>query len=243
MQNSFVFVVIVLLFTLVWVSERILTKKYNIKQEKGLYAHVNRLHKWGEALIIAIALVLLFIHSFILDITGPLKPHHFLLALFLISIYRIFMEFMHERGSKRYLRTMLYTVFILILFVGLEFAYFNPVPVRLEVDQVKEITIESYSETEEVHTITLTDEDLIKPILNTIGEGEYQRGAYPIEPRLKMIIKHSSSREIIIKESIYRNGVFMLFTDRILFPRVMTLLSQDLQLIFEDIGDKLAKQE
>lgn len=241
MQNPIIFVA--LLFILLWVSDRILTKKLNIKKEKVFYAHVNSSHKWGEVLIVAITLVLLFTHIFLLDRTSPFEPHHFFLAFFLISIYRIFMEFRYERSSKRYYRTILSTIYLVILFVGLEFAYFNPVPVRLEVDQVKEITIESYSETEEVHTITLTDEDLIKPILNTIGEGGYQRGAYPIEHRLKMAIKHSSDRETLIIESIHRNGVFMIYTDRFLIPRDMTLFSQDLQLIFEDIGDKLAKQE
>jgi len=196
-----------------------------------------------RSLIVAITLVLLFTHIFLLVRTSPFKPHHFFLAFLLISIYRIFIEFRYERSSKRYYRTILSTINLVILFVGLEFAYFNPVPVRLEVDQVKEITIESYSETEEVHTISLTDEDLIKPILKTIGEGGYQRGTYPIEHRLKLNIKYSSSREIFVEETIYRNGVFMLYTDRILFPRVMTLFSQDLQLIFEDIGDKLVKQE
>ncbi len=90
-----------------------------------------------------------------------------------------------------------------------------------------------------MHTITLTDRDLIKQILSTIGEGGYQDGTYPIEPRLKMIIKQSDGREIVVKESIYRNGVFMIHTERVLFPRAMTLFSQDLQLIFEDIADTL----
>jgi len=239
MQNPGIFFAI--LFIIVWASDWILTKKYNIKKEEFFYTFVNESHKWGAAFILAISLVLLLIHTFVLEITGPFKPHHLVLAILPFSIFNMFMEYRYERDSKRYLRSMLQTIFFLIFIVG--FVFYNPAPVRLEVDQVKEITIESYSETEEVHTITLTDEDLIKPILNTIGEGGYQRGTYPIEPRLEMTIKHGSGREILIKESIHRNGVFMIYTDRFLIPRDMTLFSQDLQHIFEDIADTLVKKE
>ncbi len=56
-----------------------------------------------------------------------------------------------------------------------------------------------------------------------------------------MTIKQSDGREIVVKESIYRNGVFMIHTERFLFPRDMMLFSQDLQLLFEDIADTLLK--
>ncbi len=113
MQNLFIFGAIILI--ILWVSDRILTKKFNIKKEKGFYTHVNSSHKWGEALIVAISLVLLFIHTFVMDITGPLKPNHFILALILGYIFRMFMELMYERDSRRYLRSILYAIFFNIV--------------------------------------------------------------------------------------------------------------------------------
>ncbi len=237
MQNLIIFGVLMILIALV--SDRFLTKKFNIKKEKGFYTHVNDSHKWGEVSIIVATFVLLFIFNFVLDITGSLKPGHYILAFIPAFIFRIFMEYRYERDSKRYLRSILSVIIFFILFVGIELLFYNPVPVRLEVDQVKEITIENYSESEDLHTITLTDRDLIKQILSTIGESGYQGGTYPIEPRLKMTIKQSDGREIVIKESVYRTGVFMINTERVLFPRDMMLFSQDLQLIFEDIADTL----
>ncbi len=237
MQNLLIFGVIIVIIALA--SDRLLTKKYNIKKEKGLYSHVNKLHKWGEISFIVATFVLLFIFNFVLDITGSLKPGHYILAFIPAFIFRIFMEYRHERDSKRYLRSILSVIIFFILFVGIELLFYNPVPVRLEVDQVKEITIENYSESEDLHTIALTDRDLIIQILSTIGEGGFQDGTYPVEPRLKMTIKQSDGREIVIKESIYRNGVFMIHTERFLFPSDMMLFSQDLQLIFEDIADTL----
>lgn len=118
MLNILIFGALVVIIA--FVSDRILTKKYNIKKEKGLYTHVNSSHKWGETLIIAVALIILFIHSFVLDITGPLKPNHFFLALIPANTFRIFMEFRYERGSKHYLRSMLSVILFITLFVGFE---------------------------------------------------------------------------------------------------------------------------
>ncbi len=238
-MQSLVMFSVIFAITIFLISDWLLTKKYNIKKEGLFYTFVNESHKWGAVFILAISLVLLLLHTFVLEITGPFKPNHIVLAILPFSIFNIFMEYRYERDSKRYLRSILYTIFCLIFIVGFEFVSYNPVLASLEVDQVKEITIEYYSESEDLHTITLTDKDLIKLIINTISEGGFQDGTYPIKPRLEMTIKHNDGREIVIKESIYRNGVFMIHTERVLFPRDMTLFSQDLQLIFEEIADTL----
>ena len=118
MPNLLIFGAIVVIIA--FISDRALAKKYNIKKEKGLYTHINSSHKWGEVLIISVALVLLFIHSFVLDITGPLKPNQFFLALIPATLFRIFMEYRYEKDSSRYLRSMLSVIIFIILFVGFE---------------------------------------------------------------------------------------------------------------------------
>ncbi len=138
MQNLFLFCAI-LLPPIYWVSDWLLTKKCNIKKERFFYTFVNESHKWGAVFILAISLVSLLLHTFVLEITGPFKPNHIVLAMLPFSIFNIFMEYRYERDSKRYLRSLLQTIFFLIFIVGFEFVSYNPVLASLEADQVKEI--------------------------------------------------------------------------------------------------------
>jgi len=103
-----------------WVSDWLLTKKYNIKKEGFIYTFVNGSHKWGALLILAVSLTLLLMNAFVLEITGPFKPNHIVLAFLPLYIFSMFMEYRHERDSKRYLRSMLQTIFLLIFIVGFE---------------------------------------------------------------------------------------------------------------------------
>lgn len=118
MLNIFIFSAVIVIIA--FVSDRVFTKKYNIMKETGFYTHVNNSHKWGEALILFISLVLLFIHAILLDITGPLKPSHYFLAIIPSTFFRIFMEYRYEKDSKRYIRSMLSAILIITCFVGFE---------------------------------------------------------------------------------------------------------------------------
>ncbi len=118
MLNIFIFSAVIVIIAII--SDRVLTKKYNITKEKGFYTHVNRSHKWGEALIIAVSLVLLFIHASLLDITGPLKASHYFLVIIPSTFFRIFMEYRYENDSKRYIRSILSAILVITSFVGFE---------------------------------------------------------------------------------------------------------------------------
>ena len=110
----------ILLLPIYWISDWYLTKKYNIKKEGLFYTFVNESHKWGALLILAVSLVLLLMHAFVLEFTGPFKPNHLIIAILPFYIFNIFMEYRHERDSKRYLRSMLQTILLLIAIVGFE---------------------------------------------------------------------------------------------------------------------------
>ncbi len=111
---------VILLLPIYWVSDWFLTKKYNIKKEEFIYTFVNRLHKWGALLILAVSLTVLLMHAFVLEITGQFKPSHIVLASLPFVFFSIFMEYRHERNSKRYLRSILQAIFLLIFIVGFE---------------------------------------------------------------------------------------------------------------------------
>ncbi len=149
------------------------------------------------------------------------------------------MEWKFDKRSKRYFLSILGACFFLII-SGIEFISHNPVPVRLEVDQVKEITVWHSSKGENSKEATITEKELIEPVLRAISEGGYQIGAYPITPRLEMIIKLENGRQIILEEFTTGTSViFMIHAKRILFPEDMMLHSRELELIFDDFADKI----
>ncbi len=120
MQDLYIMYGAILLLPIYWISDWFLTKKYNIKKEGFLYTFVNGSHKWGALLILTVSLTLLLMHVFVLEFTGPFKPNHIVLAILPFSFFNMLMEYKYERDSKRYLRSILYTIFLLIFIVGFE---------------------------------------------------------------------------------------------------------------------------
>ena len=112
------FIILIPIFLVITI---IMTKKYHIKMDGILYSHVNKIHKWGEMFIVIIVLVLMTIHyAIVSEGTGSLKPHYFVLGMVLLFVFRAFMEWIYERDLKKYIITILASLFLLISFVGYE---------------------------------------------------------------------------------------------------------------------------
>jgi hypothetical protein len=151
------------------------------------------------------------------------------------------MEWKNNRGAKKYILWIFYTAVTLIFFLSLEFVFNNPVPVKVEADQVEKIAVESlkYGETE---TITVTDKEFIESVVTAVEKGSYKMGRMSaFNPRLEITIIRDDGREISIREVIrevqFRS--FMVSTKRFLFPEEMIMLSQELGIIFDEIANKI----
>ena len=228
MYNQYLIFIFLILLLIFGGIDWLVKKKLNI-QYKILYKHVNETHKLVEIILIVVWIA----GSGILVLINPaaFKFYFGFAWLTVLSMLRAFMDWKFDKRSRRYISSILAAGFCLIVFLGTA-VFSNPVPVRLNADQVEEITIEHHSE-----TITLTDKELIKPILSAIGDGECQAGTLPITPRWEMVITQKSGRKIVI-EAGDSTVVFMVHTERILYPRDMMLFSPELELIFKEFSGK-----
>ncbi|WP_144655796.1 DUF4181 domain-containing protein [Bacillus tropicus] len=95
-------VVLVLWIIFLFVLENIVRKRLNIPKQKGWNnKYVNKLHKWGNRIIIFSYIVVISICSFL---SNPLYMG-FLPFLFLITLYSFesYMEWKYDRESKEFL--------------------------------------------------------------------------------------------------------------------------------------------
>ncbi|SCY78371.1 DUF4181 domain-containing protein [Alkaliphilus peptidifermentans] len=103
---------------LFWGFITIVKKNLNMKTKEGLYKHVNRLHRWGEILIIILSLTVLYLIGFVY--LRQLKPHYFLMALTALYGFRGFMEWKFEKASNEYITSFLAGIFLLFIFLSVE---------------------------------------------------------------------------------------------------------------------------
>ena len=189
---------LVLLFLIFLGIYWLISKKLNIETKiLSRYKHVNKIHKKAEILLLIVSFVIIVLIN-----PASFGSHFVFIFLTLLSAFRAYMEWKFEKISKRYILSIFAASFFLIFFLGIEFVFSNPVPVRLEADQVEEITIEHYSD-EGSNTIAITDKGLIKPILSALSDGQYQIGTHPITPRLlfpRDMMMFSQELELIFED-------------------------------------------
>lgn len=246
-MHTIQYLFLVFLSLIYLVTAWLISKKLNIETKietkiLSRYKHVNEIHKEAEIYLLVAWIISLFI--FFVIKPAAFKVYFIFVWLTVLYIFRAYMEWKFEKKLKRHILSILAAGFFLIIFLGIEFVFTNPVPVKLKTDQVKEITLEHYSD-EGSNTITITDKELIKPILSALSDGQYhQIVTHPITPRLEMIIRLKNGKEIVIEEFITRplssgdsSVIFKVHTERIFYPRDMMMFSQELGLIFEDFAE------
>ena len=101
------------------VIETLIRNKFNIEIKKGYSLYLNKFHEWAERLFITLAIVTLV--SILLsgyDSAVFILAHIAIVILFLLVIFRAFMEWKREKETKRYMLTLLTFIFYLIFFTG-----------------------------------------------------------------------------------------------------------------------------
>ncbi|MCC5908954.1 MAG: DUF4181 domain-containing protein [Clostridiaceae bacterium] len=89
--------------------------KYNIKNEDGLYKHVNKIHKWSE-IVIAIGMIFVF-YLIVFIYSRQLEFRYIMGALATLYSFRVFMEWKYEEESNRYKISILNIAFFLFIIV------------------------------------------------------------------------------------------------------------------------------
>lgn len=234
------YVQFIIIVTLLFVgSYMLLKKKLNIKEQTCLYGHINKVHKRGELLIVVVSILLLGILAFV-ENTPPLKSHYFVASLTALYGFRALMEWKFEKSSKRYILSILASTFLLVLFLGMELIFTNPVPINLNADQVKEISVILESGQEEIN---LTNNPIVYPILSALSDATYQIGRWPVTPSTEMTIKLKDSRKVKIGEFKSRtlsgstSTVFIVKAERKLYPQDMIMYSPEMESIFDHLGE------
>jgi len=224
---------------------KIISKKLNIKIiERTPFSYYSKTRKWVEISFIVILLVVTALLAFSATDIPPFKSHYYIAFMPIIfSFFHAFMEWKYEKDAKQYVLSILAGIFFIIVFLGVELVFTNPVPVRLNADQVTEISVEVISESGSFDTIILTDKESFKQILSALSDGYYRMGGFVGTPSLvkEMIIKLSDGREVIIREIQLRPRsalpFLMVYVERKLYPQEMMMESHELRLIFDDFAD------
>jgi len=102
-----------------WIIETLIRNKFNIEIKKGHSLYLNKFQEWAERLFLTLVIVTLV--SILLsgyDATMFILAHIAIAFLFLLVIFRAFMEWKREKETKRYMLTFLTIIFHLIFFTG-----------------------------------------------------------------------------------------------------------------------------
>lgn len=107
-------------YVLLNIRDKILVKYFHFKKQEITskdYKHVNKVHKWLEKSIYAIAAIV-----FIANIFFPIKAELdiYLLISFFLSFFglRAFMEWKYVKPTYRHIQSISYIAVTLLLFVG-----------------------------------------------------------------------------------------------------------------------------
>ena len=105
-----------------WAVRNFIKEEFNIETKKG---YINKFHKWGEILLIALCTIFFLLINSILPHYLHVHVNIVLLAgaslIIITGAFRTFMEWRFERASKQYLLTILSTVFGVILLICVSF--------------------------------------------------------------------------------------------------------------------------
>ena len=82
------------------VLEKIIIKKFNIQKKKGLYRHVNEVHKWSEVALIITLITMCFLNS-------ELRQYYFPIFTTVLFGFRAFIEWKLEKESRVYILSIL----------------------------------------------------------------------------------------------------------------------------------------
>lgn len=214
-------------------------KKFKIKNQIP-YKHINKIHQRTEFLLLLAALLgplVLFLISRSTNYVFKFY-NYFFLYIFIVSVLRAFMEWKYDEKSKRYTLSITAAIFTLIIFLGLELIFHNPVPVKIEAKQVEEIVLVQYADSQKKEEIILSDETSFNPILSAISNGSYkmERSRF-LEPNQSMaIILKNGSRIVIDRLNQFTDATFMVYTERMFFPRDMIMQSPELERIFKSFA-------
>jgi hypothetical protein len=113
-----IYVYFIIALILVWGILTIIKNILKIEYEGVIHKKVNKIHKWGEILLVILSLVGLYFIAFVSP--RQLEPHYFLLSLILINSFRAFMELKYENYSKKYIISILSSCFLFITFIVFE---------------------------------------------------------------------------------------------------------------------------
>ena len=97
-------------FLIFWsVIKNMLVNKLNIKKQKGIYKHLNKIHKWVEIILIIAIILMLFINAY-----------YSLIGLTVLLGFRTFMEWKFEKESKTYILGIVDTIVVLLVLMYLK---------------------------------------------------------------------------------------------------------------------------
>lgn len=215
-------------FLIFWKISVFISKKLGIEAEvTGKYKHLNKTHKWGEIIILAVSFILIDVIFF------PEKAIFRMMPFLLVSVFRTFMEWKLDKSSKRYILSILYITFIIIGSLAVDLVFTNPIPVKLEANQVKEIIVSHHLASQESDGMIITDEKTLEPILSAISNADFEVARQQFTPRLEMTILLKDGHQVVIEEFKTRTMT------RNFFPKEMLMHTRDLENIFNNFADKI----
>ncbi|KUO51935.1 MAG: hypothetical protein APF76_06775 [Desulfitibacter sp. BRH_c19] len=110
-----IFIFLIAFLILVIVAEKIIINKFNIKKKKGLYKHVNKVHKWSEVVIIIALITMTFFSK-----SSELRQYYLPIFFTVLFGFRAFIEWKFEKESKVYILSILNGSTVLLLLIILK---------------------------------------------------------------------------------------------------------------------------
>jgi predicted ABC-type exoprotein transport system permease subunit len=90
--------------------------------ETPIYKHINRFHKIGELIIIAVSLIIMCLMWFVFELRLA-NIHDIFLMLAFLYIFRTVMEWRYNRSSRHHIISAYSSVCLILIFLGIELFY------------------------------------------------------------------------------------------------------------------------
>jgi hypothetical protein len=109
-------IVLLGIFLIFFLVEKVLRKVFKVEKSKGIiYKPVNKSHKIGERVLLALFFISLFLQIFYS--TPPMETTNLLIIFFIIlNGYRAFMEWKYQKESKEFIITTGNLVMFILFF-------------------------------------------------------------------------------------------------------------------------------
>ncbi|SCY55600.1 DUF4181 domain-containing protein [Alkaliphilus peptidifermentans] len=105
-----IYIILTALLIFLTVIEKPIIKKFDIKNQKGFYKPVNKIHQWSEiTLIISLIIIIYFI--------SMLRQYFLPIFSTVVFGFRAFMEWKYEKNSKTYILSILNGSRFLVLII------------------------------------------------------------------------------------------------------------------------------